>query len=25
AALSPLMRHTMRWMANRMKATAYHF
>lgn len=22
--LSPLVRHTMRWMANRMKATAYH-
>ena len=24
AELSPLVRHTMRWMANRMKATAYH-
>lgn len=24
AALSPPIRHTMRWMANRMKATAYH-
>ncbi|SNT69428.1 ubiquinone biosynthesis monooxygenase Coq7 [Psychrobacter sp. LV10R520-6] len=24
AALSPPVRHTMRWMANRMKATAYH-
>ena len=24
AALSPQVRHTMRWMANRMKATAYH-
>jgi ubiquinone biosynthesis monooxygenase Coq7 len=24
AALSPPVRQTMRWMANRMKATAYH-